>query len=265
MSARTVAEAFDEISKVYDDTRDPLDAETLERFASALRTAEIGRLLEVGVGTGRVAAPLAARGFRLTGVDASRGMLARARGKGLDRLVRGNALRLPFRDDAVDATLFVHVLHIFDDPVRALAEGVRVGRQGAFALVHPPGTGARGPGRGSEMRGILREVLAEEGYVLPEWPTPAVRERDLLQRLPPDSVVIVSDREITESLAARLDRLAKRGHRNLLRVPPEALRRAVAIARERVGDRTVTYRSVEALATWSSDRWDARGAEAAPA
>src|ERR1700681_2993742 len=40
-----------------------------------------GRALEMGIGTGRIALPLAARGVRLHGIDASVAMVARLRAK----------------------------------------------------------------------------------------------------------------------------------------------------------------------------------------
>jgi ubiquinone/menaquinone biosynthesis C-methylase UbiE len=258
MSVRQVAAEFDEISRVYDETREPLDSGTLDRLARALEDEGVSRLLEVGVGTGRVALPLATRGLEVVGLDASPGMLARARAKGLGRLVRGTAYHLPFRDAAVDATLYVHVLHVLDDPGTAIREGARVARTGVWALVHPQGDGLSGGDEGrAHPRAILRDVLAELGYSLGSWRTPAARERELLRRMPPDRLEVVRDREVTELVRDRLLRLAKRGQRSLLPVPPDVVRRAVEIATERVGDRAVTYRSVEGIARWTGGPSDA--------
>ena len=241
---------------MYDETRDPLDPPTVDGLAAALRAAGVSSVLEVGVGTGRVGKPLSDRGIAVTGIDASRGMLAKAREKGLSRLVRGSGYRLPFRDAAFDAALFVHVLHVLDDPVTALREGTRVGRIGAYALVHPQGEeAAMGARREDEPRRLLREILAEQGFATAPRASPWTKERDLLARVPPDSLRVVHETDVTESLRSRIDRLAKRGHRNLLTIPPEAMARAIQVARDRVGDRTVTYHRVEALASWGSARW----------
>ncbi len=62
---------------------------------------------------------------------------------------------------------------------------------------------------------------------------------------------MIVDREVTEPLSRRLDMLEQRASRHVLRVPPDALRRAAAEARREVGDRTVTFRRVEAMATWT--------------
>ncbi|MGB6443152.1 MAG: methyltransferase domain-containing protein, partial [Thermoplasmata archaeon] len=98
MPTREIAAQFDQISLVYDETRDQLDGATIEGLADALRRAGAESILEVGVGTGRVAKPLAERDVAVTGLDASIGMLEKARKKGLLGLVRGSGYHLPFRD-----------------------------------------------------------------------------------------------------------------------------------------------------------------------
>jgi ubiquinone/menaquinone biosynthesis C-methylase UbiE len=257
MATKEVAAQFDQISEVYDATRDPLDGATVDGLSDVLRAAGVSSILEVGVGTGRVARPLLERGFAVAGIDASKGMLAKARAKGLPRLVRGSGYRLPFADGTFDATLFVHVLHVLDDQRAALREATRVGRQGAYALVHPRGErGATGGRREDEPRWVLRTILEEQGFTMPPRASPWAKEQDILTRLPPDSLRVLSESDVTESLRSRLDRLEKRGHRNLLTIPPEAMARAIATARERVGDRTVTYHRVESLATWRAGRFD---------
>jgi len=254
MPRRDIPRAFDQISNVYDSTRDPIDEATLEAVVRDFEDRGIGELLEVGVGTGRVAAPLSRRGLSVTGVDASLGMLSRARTKGLGRLVRGSAYALPFRDGAFDAALYVHVLHLLEDPVAAIREGCRVARAGTIALLRPPGEGRREPSERSEFepRRIFYEFLAQEGYPISAGSgSPRTREARLVRDVPPDRLSVVSDREVTEPLARRIEMLERGGSRHVLHVPAEVLRRAGAATRARLGDRTVTYRRVEALATWS--------------
>jgi SAM-dependent methyltransferase len=74
---------------VYDDWyREVSDVEaTVQRIAVLAARRGGGRVLELGIGTGRLALPLAARGLQLTGVDASPEMLDLLRAKsGADRL-----------------------------------------------------------------------------------------------------------------------------------------------------------------------------------
>ena len=57
----------------------PGNAEAAVEFLAAL--AGKGRALELGIGTGRIALPLAARGVRVSGIDASPAMVAKMRAK----------------------------------------------------------------------------------------------------------------------------------------------------------------------------------------
>jgi SAM-dependent methyltransferase len=91
-----------------------------------------GDVLEIGVGTGLVAAALRreAPAVRLAGVDVSAGMLAQAGARLSGGLVRASALRLPFPAACLDGVVAVHVLHLVDDQALALAEAARVLRPG---------------------------------------------------------------------------------------------------------------------------------------
>ena len=251
MTTRTARRDFDRLSPVYDETRQPLDLETIEGLREFVREHGWTSVLEVGVGTGRIAEPLAQRGLQVTGVDASRGMLRRAHAKGIPRLVQGSDTSLPFRDTAFDVALFVHVLHILDEPGSGLTEAARVSHGGVLALMDRPDEGHE-PGRSSPPtpREIVREVLADAGYPDLLRAGPRAKEREILRNFPPKEIRIVSDREVTEPLARLLDGLEKRAYRHLLDVPPEVLDRALATVRNRVGDRSVTYRRSEAVVWW---------------
>ncbi len=69
----------DRWAAVYDDRHAWMDPEPAEEFLAGL--AGEGRVLELAIGTGRVALPLAARGIRVEGVDASAAMVERLRAK----------------------------------------------------------------------------------------------------------------------------------------------------------------------------------------
>ena len=88
------------------------------------------RVLEVGVGTGRIALPLAARGCRMVGVDIASAMLAELSRKGRIALVMASAPALPF-GRSFDAALFVHVLHLVPDPAAVLRATIACLRPGA--------------------------------------------------------------------------------------------------------------------------------------
>ena len=91
-----------------------------------------GEVLDVATGTGLVAAELLRRGFRVTGLDQSPGMLAVARRRFGDRvpLVEASADALPFPDDAFDHLTVTYLLRYVDDPGATLRELARVVRPG---------------------------------------------------------------------------------------------------------------------------------------
>lgn len=251
MAAHDVSRDFDTLSSVYDETRQPLDSETVRALHAYLKERGFASILEVGVGTGRIAEPLVKLGLTVVGVDASRGMLGRAVKKGIPYLVHGTAYRLPFPDRSFDGSLFVHVLHLLDDPGSALREAARVSRGGVLAIMDRP-SDEQNPDRPPEEtpRGVMRQVLADAGYPDLLRRGPRVREKEILAAYSPREVRILSDREVTEPLSKQLDNIEKRAYRHVLSVPPDILARAVAIARERVGIRTVTYRRREAVVWW---------------
>lgn len=89
-----------------------------------------GRVLEVGIGTGR-SLPFYPDDVTVTGIELSPEMLARARqragetGRAVD-LREGDAQRLPFPDASFDTVLCALVLCSIPDPAAAIAEMRRV-------------------------------------------------------------------------------------------------------------------------------------------
>jgi demethylmenaquinone methyltransferase / 2-methoxy-6-polyprenyl-1,4-benzoquinol methylase len=102
------------------------------RFLVSRLPRDRGHVLDVATGTGLVAAELVRRGFRVTGVDQSPGMLARARERFGDRveLVEASAESLPFADGSFDHLTFTYLLRYVADPAATLAELARVVRPG---------------------------------------------------------------------------------------------------------------------------------------
>jgi 2-polyprenyl-6-hydroxyphenyl methylase/3-demethylubiquinone-9 3-methyltransferase len=93
------------------------------------------RVLDLGCGKGRFAAPLAAAGAEVIGLDRSAAMLDGARSAGLDR-VRGSARRLPFAGSSFDAAIAVEVfehLAAIDDVLLEVRRVLRPG--GILAIV----------------------------------------------------------------------------------------------------------------------------------
>lgn len=111
-----------------------------------------GEVLELGVGSGlNLAFYDAARVAKVTGVDPSAALLARAGGRAAEapvpvELARGSAEQLPFGAGSFDSAIVTYSLCSMDDPARALAEVRRVLRPGGelmfveHGLAPDPGT-----------------------------------------------------------------------------------------------------------------------------
>jgi SAM-dependent methyltransferase len=110
----------------------------MERIVALLapELAPRGRCLEVGVGTGRNAVPLAAAGVRMFGIDLSGAMLRKLLEKSTAVPVAlADATAQPFPDDAFGAAMAVHVLHLIPDWRGAVREMARVVRPGGTLLI----------------------------------------------------------------------------------------------------------------------------------
>src|SRR5687767_1296297 len=101
---------FDRAAEYYDRTRalpDDVNARQAELLMAELAGAE--RVLEVGIGTGRIAVTL---DLPIIGLDLSRPMMGVLRTKtSAIPLVEGDGTRLPFPDARFDAAYVAHVLH----------------------------------------------------------------------------------------------------------------------------------------------------------
>jgi ubiquinone/menaquinone biosynthesis C-methylase UbiE len=139
---------FDRAAPFYDDTRglpETTMAALTDRLAYGLGRAEA--VLELGVGTGRVAVPLTERGYAMTGIDVSEKMLAvlDAKSSAVEAQV-ADATNLPFGDASFDAVLAVDFFHLVSEWRRAVDEAVRVLRPGGrivlstFAVLDDPTT-----------------------------------------------------------------------------------------------------------------------------
>jgi ubiquinone/menaquinone biosynthesis C-methylase UbiE len=103
-----------------------------------LRAAGPERVLDIGCGTGILTTRMAdeLRGSGVVGCDFSYGMLEQAASRRREvPWVQGDALRLPLRDESVDAVTSTESFHWFPDPDAALRELARVIRPDGTLLV----------------------------------------------------------------------------------------------------------------------------------
>jgi ubiquinone/menaquinone biosynthesis C-methylase UbiE len=80
-----------------------------------------GRGIEIGVGSGRFAAPLGVQ----VGLGPSRAMLSYAAARGIE-VVEGTAEDLPFADSSFDHALVVTTICFVDSPAQMITEAHRV-------------------------------------------------------------------------------------------------------------------------------------------
>jgi SAM-dependent methyltransferase len=130
----------DRIASVYDEREaNVVVDETLLKLLKNL--AGKGRALEFGIGTGRVALPLAAKGVRVDGVDASQAMVAELRKKPHGRDLRVKIGNMATVDPSTRYSLVYVVFNTFfhltnqNDQVRCFENAARhLVRGGSFVL-----------------------------------------------------------------------------------------------------------------------------------
>ncbi|MBV9410270.1 MAG: class I SAM-dependent methyltransferase, partial [Acidimicrobiia bacterium] len=127
--------SFDRIAHRYDETRG--GDRRGQSFAKKLEPYLEGcdRLLEVGIGTGVVAAAFGRLGRTVVGVDLSAEMLAHAHSRVGSCVARADAHMLPVPAEAVDGAYLVWVLHLVADPGAVVAECARVLRRSGRLVV----------------------------------------------------------------------------------------------------------------------------------
>ena len=159
--ARAASDSFRRKGADWDEMRAlELPAAAVEQaLLDLLPDTNLGRMLDIGTGTGRMLELLAPRVGLALGVDASRAMLALARtrlakpdqeGAGLSHCaVRlADMYRLPLGDAGYDLVLLHMVLHHAEDAPAVLAEAARVLKPGGRLVVidlaaHDPAATAR--------------------------------------------------------------------------------------------------------------------------
>ncbi|WP_341528383.1 class I SAM-dependent methyltransferase [Nostoc sp. UHCC 0302] len=138
----TTTISFDRVSDIYDATRGlpPGISEQVTDFIIKLVSPTPDtKFYETGIGTGRIAVPIAKRGYSYTGVDVSEKMLAELHRKleGVSHrltAIKADATSLPFDDNSFDVALTVHVFHLISAWKQALAEIRRVLKPGGILL-----------------------------------------------------------------------------------------------------------------------------------
>ena len=134
---------------VYDDWYDDVsDAEATAQFVQSFGDGQ--RLLELGIGTGRLSQPLLARGHRVFGVDASLAMLQRFRGPVGNVAIGADMSQLPITASGFDTVLVATntLFNLADEQgqARCLSECRRVLRLGGRLIIEAMIPGDPDPG-----------------------------------------------------------------------------------------------------------------------
>jgi ubiquinone/menaquinone biosynthesis C-methylase UbiE len=154
--------SFDRAVKYYDQTRGFPPGEDDKAIAALIDFAGLkpeDQLLEVGIGTGRIARPLAAAlgpSHHITGIDISRPMMAQIAaqlpvGVRPPMLAEANATLMPFPPGTFHAIIFVHILHLIRDWQIVLDQCQQLLAPGGFFIGgwnhHPPEASAERIGK----------------------------------------------------------------------------------------------------------------------
>ena len=243
--------SFDRAADFYDATRGypPGVGEQIARaLLDAAGATPASRILELGVGTGRIALPIIRAGYAYTGIDLSPRMLDKLRAalpfipdaEGRVTLREGDATSLPFPDASFDIVISVHVLHLLAERERAIAESVRVLARPGVALNgrdEAPDDEAE-----SALIGAWRETLRDLGWPSENRAGHAARHSALQawQRLGGEvDRLIVAEWVESESPAGFLEGLERRLWSSTWAIPDalytEALRRLRAWATAHYG------------------------------
>lgn len=170
--------SFDPVADRYDDTRG-YPASVAGSIAMGLMrvgpVATGNSLLEIGIGTGRIALPLLREGVNVTGVDISPLMVERLRANlarqqaaeperpwGSLTLEMADMTALPFADDCFDAAVAVHVFHLVPEWRAALDEVLRVIRPEGALLVGQDVHGGSSPN--AVLQDQWRDIVTRLGY-----------------------------------------------------------------------------------------------------
>lgn len=134
---------FDRAVDYYDQTRalpEWRHNAMIEALVRETGIHENSRVLEIGIGTGRIALSVAEHVRRLFGIDLSVEMMNKLRLKLAQtnlniEIAQANALHLPFANETFDVTYAVHVYHLVADWQDALLDARRVLKRGGKFVV----------------------------------------------------------------------------------------------------------------------------------
>jgi len=140
--AEAASRHFSAQAEVWDSIRSlhVAESEVEQAIERVLEGRELGRLVDIGTGTGRMIELFGPRSRQAIGIDRSSEMLRVARVKleaaGITSSLRqGDMYALPLADETADSVIIHQVLHYAHSPAAAIAEAARVLSPGGTLLI----------------------------------------------------------------------------------------------------------------------------------
>jgi ubiquinone/menaquinone biosynthesis C-methylase UbiE len=244
----TASLVFDQAVPFYDQTRnDPAwvmnaVAESITREGCLTGASNV---LEIGIGTGRIALPLLKHGLTTFGIDLSLAMMGELQKKIAGQFARvafcqADANALPFADATFDSAYAVHVYHLVANWQHALRQALRVVKPRGALLVSYHHRRPDSPNR--RLRQKLSELIEPFGI---DTRRPGAQSSEELKtelgKLVNDlRIVHVATWTETSTLAEALDQLEARIFSETWAIPPDVMARLMpslrAWARQELGD-----------------------------
>lgn len=228
--------SFDDIASQFDHQRGlPLHA--IRAWVALIDELSDGhqmRLVEPGIGTGRISLPLAALGHHIIGTDISVPMLEACR-QAADRLeisplvdlVEADAANLPFNDHAFDLGIIAQLLYLVPAWPTVLDELARVVKSGGFVIhLTEPTTESDALALWSS---TWRKIIESTGYRHTELsPTDIEVRAEFLRRWPDVEVRQLAAWSFGQTVAEAIDGYATRVRPLYGAVPVDAFNQVVA-------------------------------------
>ncbi len=157
--------SFDNLTEYYDKTRDYDIAsfnEAINYIANRYPSSKYPSLFEPGIGSGRIAIPLAEKGYKITGIDISNKMIEILKKKiskqnSLDiKYQVADTTDIPFPSNSFNISVIVHLFYFIKHWEKAVDEIVRVVK-GPIIILHT-GMGQEIPFLNQKYKDICRDL-----------------------------------------------------------------------------------------------------------
>ncbi len=190
-----LAASFGDVAGAYERGRPRYEPQVIAAIGEAIGGR---RVLDVGAGTGRLAAPLVQAGYDVVAVEPLDAMRAILAGHiGAERALAGRAEALPLGDASVDGAVSSDAWHWFDGP-RAADELARVVRPGGGVVI----CASRPRWDGDPDAPAWWRELEQVHATLPKRDHPVFRRDDPARSTPPDGLV---DHPAFEGMSSRAE------------------------------------------------------------